>query len=249
MNWTRIKSIMIIFLLFINIFLVIVMGITTYRENNIPEEVVLASASILEKEGFPCDKDIIPDMYKTAPDLSAEFYSANELAEMFFGKQMAFRTEEDTLIAEAGDAKLLVSGNSFIYETKAKRAEASGRKLSDALRKTGISMHGAVYDKKNKCFYMMYKNANLFNMYIYANVNSDGKLCYVKAQWPKVHPAPVKTRVSFIDEISKLPQIFEKKGEIKSIEFGYSLVPMPGNTYVFKPSWRVKTENETQILL
>ena len=248
MNWAKIKSIMIIFLIIINIFLVIVLGITTYRENNIPDEVTKAAAELLEKSGFPCDESIIPDMYVRTSNITAEFLSANELGEIFFGKEMAFKTDGNSLVAEEGSAKLIVEDNFFVYETGRSKSETSGRKLAALLTKKGIGMKNAVYDKKNECFYMMYKNCNLFNMYIIAEADSNGELSYVRAQWPKIYPSPIKKRISFMESLSKVPEKFSEKGEIKRIEFGYAMKAVPGGVYVFRPSWRVTAGNETQII-
>lgn len=88
MNWSRVKSIMIFFLIGINVFLLIVFGLITYRENYIPDSVIDAAASVLASEGFPCDSDLIPNMYKSAAVLNTDFYTASELSDAFFGRQL-----------------------------------------------------------------------------------------------------------------------------------------------------------------
>ena len=99
MDWSKVKNIIILFLISINIFLIIVMGITTFQENYIPGEVLDAAVKVMKNDGFICDKAILPDTYKKATVLKAEFYSASELSEIFFGDQVPFRTKKNTLIA------------------------------------------------------------------------------------------------------------------------------------------------------
>ena len=124
----------------------------------------------------------------------------------------------------------------------------SGKKLLSALKKAGINMKNSVYDSKNDYFYLFYRKVNLFNIYLRAAVDGEGALCRVEAQWPKISPSSHKKRISFIESISALPEKFEKPGRITSVEFGYALVVTQGDKYIFKPSWRVKTENETKII-
>ena len=135
MNWSRVKSIMIFFLIGINVFLLIVFGLITYRENYIPDSVIGAAASVLASEGFPCDSDLIPNMYKSAAVLNTDFYTASELSDAFFGRQLPFRTEGYSLIAESDSdgEKLTVSGSSFAFESDRTEKSASPRKIRRAL--------------------------------------------------------------------------------------------------------------------
>ena len=62
------------------------------------------------------------------PDYTARFYSANELSDIFFDAQLAFRTTANSLIATKGTQTLTVSGNHFLYESGTPATENSNPK-------------------------------------------------------------------------------------------------------------------------
>ena len=230
---------MIFFLIGINVFLLIVFSFITYRENYIHDDVINAAASVLETGGFPCDPNLIPNRYRNTPVLNADFYTASELSDAFFGRQLPFRTEGYSLIAESDSARLTVSGSSFAFESDRTEQSASPWKIRRALEKAGINMHGAVYDSKKKQFVLYYKGLILDKMYIKAGIDSDGILCSADAAWAQVSPSSVKKRVSFMETVSSLPQKIKKKGPVQKIELAYALDSFHSDKYVFRPSWIV----------
>ena len=108
-------------------------------------------------------------------------------------------------------------------------------------------MSGSVYDKKEDCFYFMYKDVNLFNMYISAKLDSDGELCYVSAQWPSTLSALEDKELSFTSVITKLSPAFTDGGTVKAIEVGYAL-HSSGSKFYFSPAWRVNVDGESKII-
>ena len=123
MKWSRIKNIMLWFLIIMNLFMLIFIAVDSYRKTIIPKEVISASMEYLEDSNFSCDRDEFPKSYRYAPTLDVSFYSASDLAEVFFGKQVAFRTSERKLIS-AGSS-MVVSGEVMI--TVAPPKSLSGR--------------------------------------------------------------------------------------------------------------------------
>lgn len=250
MNWSKIKSIMIYFLIAINIFLLAFFTITTVHRSTIPDEVLDASLEVMKKEGFECDKQLLPASHYTLFSLSADFYSAASLSDLFFNRQLAFRTVENSLVANEDGATLTLNGNQFTYENgNSPNDSASPGKIKRALKKLGIDMSGAVYDEENGYFYCMYKNHNLFNMFITAKIDSEGEICYVCAQWPSKISPTKKGTYSFTENIMNLRKTFPGGGKIKDIEAGYSLQSANGTEkYVFSPAWRVNVDGNIQIL-
>lgn len=250
MSWNKIKSIMICFLVAINIFLLAFLSITVYRKNTIPDKVLNASIAVLKKEGFDCNTELLPKVYYTLPAVSAQFYSAADLSDLFFKRQLAFRTVENSLVASEGKATLTINGNFFTYESGyAPDSTASPKKIKRALKKLGIDMSGAVYDEKSGYFYCMYKNLNLFNMYIQAKLDDSGEICYVSAQWPSKLSPMTKRTFSFNESIMNLEKIFPSGGKITAIEAGYCLRSANSSEkYVFSPAWRVNVDGESKIV-
>lgn len=249
MKWTKIKNIILWFLLAMNIFMIAVITITTQSRESVPEEVVDASVSVLAKSGFSINREIFPDNYHMLPDYSAKFYSASELSNLFFKKQTAFRTTGNSLVATSGSQTLTVNGNRFVYESGRNKAEAeSYSEIRKKLESIGIDMRGAVYDEKEKCFYRMYNKANLFNMSIQAMLDKDGNLCYVNGYWPKELTAGERKKFSFLESAVKLKDYFPDGGNIEDIELGFSLVSNGGEKYAFQPAWRVRVNGELKII-
>ncbi len=249
MKWSKIKSMMVYFLVVMNLFMLTIIAVTARHQSSIPKKVIDATVSVLKESGFKIEKDIIPAKYYTLPSYNAQFYSASDLSELFFGKQVAFRTEGNSLVATVGRAVLTVNDNYFSYKSGYDAKETSSAStLKKQLKKLGIDMKGAVYDKKANCFYRMYNNTNLFNMSLEAKLDDDEEICYVKAQWPKELTATERKRTSFIESAMLLKEIFPDGGNVKNIELGYSLRPLGGKKFLFSPAWRVRVDDELKIL-
>ena len=248
MNWTNLKTILIYFLIGMNIFLIICMAIFTHNENAVPDDVLQAACTLLRDDGFEIEPDALPDSYISLPVINASFYSPSELSDIFFGKQLPFRTKGDSLIASEGGATLTVNLNSFSYENGNSIQSASPGKIKRKLKKAGINMQGAVYDEKTGYFYRMYKGYNLFNMYIKASLDDNGNICQISAQWPSTLSAQAAQRFSFTKHVPTLKEKFKTRGKIQNIECGYELKLIGGNKYVFMPSWRVAVGRESIIL-
>ena len=120
MNWSKIKTIMICFLFVMNIFMALFILTTTLSESAVPQKVIDATVEVLEKDGFSCKKETVPTVSYKLPVLEASFYSASDLSDMLFGKQLAFRTEENLLVASELGATLTVTENYFKYKTSQK---------------------------------------------------------------------------------------------------------------------------------
>ncbi len=248
MKWTKIKSLMVCFLIAMNLFMLAIIAVTTKQHSTISKNVVDAAVSVLNKSGFEFDKELFPDTYYSLPSYNAHFYSASDLSDLFFGKQVAFRTEGNSLVATQGKAVLTVNNNNFLYSSGYDAVASSSDKIQKALENMGIDMKGAVYDKKASCFYRMYNNTNLFNMSLEAKLDNDGEICYVKAQWPKTLTASERRKLSFIESTMKLKELFPDGGTITEIELGYSLRQMSGEKFLFTPAWRVRVNDELKII-
>ncbi len=249
MNWSKIKSIMIFFLVAMNLFIAAFIAFTTYRNSAVPDKVIEASVKILKRDGFSCDKKIIPKASYVLPVLDTTFYSASDLSKMFFGKQVPFRTEENSLVADYNDSTLTVSDNHFVFKTgNSPDTSHSASKIKSVLKDTGLNMDGAVYDEKERCFYRMYKGTNLFNMYIKAELDSSGNICEISAMWPGKLIIREEKELTFVTSVTKLKDIFPDGGTITLIEKGYSLKPLGNEKYLFTPAWRVKVDGELKII-
>lgn len=248
MNWSKIKNIMIFFLTAMNIFMISFIAVTTFRESVVPSEVISASSQVLKKDNFLCDNTLIPQKRYTLPHLEAKFYTASELSDLFFGKQLAFRTVENSLIAKENKASLTVSSNHFLFESGYSSDNSfSSSKIKRALKKIGIDMKNCIYDEKEARFLYMYKNICLNDMYIDARLDADGEICYISAQWPYLLKSLREENFSFSEYVTKVKSAFPEGGKIDSVEPVYAL-SSSANKYIFSPAWRVSVGGDGRII-
>ncbi len=249
MNWSKIKTIMICLLIVMNLFIATYIATVTFKNSSVPDSVIASTVEVLKKDGFQCDKSLIPEKSFILPTLNTSFYSASDLSEMLFGKQVPFRTEDNSLVATVNYSTLTVTENFFTFETSAEADTShSMRKIKKALKKAGIDMKDSVYDEKERCFYRMYKGMNLFNMYIKAELDKDGNLCRISAQWPGKMTENEKKNLSFVSSVTKLESFFPAGGTINVIEGGYSLHHIGNENFLFVPAWRVRVNDELKII-
>ena len=248
MNWIKLKNIMLAFLIFMNVLLLSIISLSTLIEENMPENAVDAGLQILSDSGFDCTRDVFPKTYKSMPTLTGKFYSATELSEMFFGKQLAFKTAGNSLIAESDNASLTVTDNHFIYETADETTTASSLKVLKKLKKLGFDMEEAVYDDVKGLFIKKMNNLDVFNMYLDAKLNEDNEICYVAGYWPVITSIGENNHLSFSPYVLKVKDLFPEGGKITEIKLGYSIDNAKKEKYTFKPSWRITVNNETKIL-
>lgn len=239
MKWSSIKNLMLGFLVVMNIFVISAAAVRRYKSEKIPPLVLAASAEAMENSGVSCDESLLPDKYLSMERIKGEFFSAAELSKMFFSEQLAFQTDERTLIANKDGAQLLVEELGFAYYSEAKTVESSEKELRSALKKMGFDMRYAQYGGEGE-FYCSYKGKTVFDMYIRASLGEDGSLARVEACWPKLTSAgSFQTGLSIIGSITAIGEAFSG-GEIKEIEAGYSLVQNDSSSSaVFRCAWRV----------
>ena len=248
MKWPKIKNIMICFLLVMNLSMLCFISLDSYKKIVIPDNVIRASLKILEDSGFRCSKEDFPSSNHYLSSLNVTFYNASDLSELFFGEQVPFGTSDNSLVAKHNGAILKVYSNHFTYSTGKTAKKASEKELKRALKSIGIDTKSIVFDKKEKCFYKMYKHYNLFNMYISVELDNDGEICNISAQWPKEITDLSREKITFTQSLTKLKKAFPAGGSINKIELGYALRFLGGEKYKFVPAWRVNVDGEIKIL-
>lgn len=248
MKWSKLKSIIICFLLAMNLFMLSFIALDSYKKSIIPDNVIEASLTVLEDSGFKCSKEDFPKHNRYLPPLSVTFYSASDLSELFFRRQVAFGTSDNSLVAKHDGAILKVYSNHFNYTTGKSAKKSSEKELKEELENLGIDTKSIVFDKKEKCFYKMYKNYNLFNMYINIELDKQGEICNMSAQWPKEIVDLGREKIAFTESLTKLKKAFPSGGSIRKIELGYALRFLGGEKYKFVPAWRVNVGGDIKIL-
>lgn len=141
MLWSRAKTIMIIFLLCINILLLNVLLISEHKRKRIPDDVIVSCAEILGRRGIEIDTQIIPKYAETAHQYTVanhitdyETFAKKVLGEGIAKTEDGYATE-NAEISFCGDVFRIKFYDGF--ETGDKH-RAPAEKLRAYLARTGI---------------------------------------------------------------------------------------------------------------
>ena len=83
---SMVDNIMVGFLILMNLFMLVIIAVTTMQQSYIPERVINAAIKVIRQSGFEISDDIFPKTYYTLPSYRAQFYSASDLSDLFFGQ-------------------------------------------------------------------------------------------------------------------------------------------------------------------
>lgn len=245
MKWSNIKNMMLALLIVMNVFILGSILAKRLSGERIPPLVNTAAVQAMENSDIVCDRKLLPENYLTMRTFTGSFPSAVELSRMFFGEQLAFQTEERTLIARQGEAELRVEDERFWYSSGLTPVKAGENELRRALKELGLDMSRAVYSREEGQFNLKYDDRTVFGMYIRASLTEDGQIAQLEASWPVINSSVTRrTGISIIGCIPALLERFPEGGTVAGLEAGYSAV-VNENTdlYSFEPAWRITMNN------
>lgn len=246
MKWSIVKNLMLGLLIVMNMFMIGSMLLQRFNNEKIPPLVSAAAVDALSNNGIECDPGLLPDSYLTVRTFSGSFPTATELSRMFFGEELAFQTEERTLIARKGEAELRVERESFSYNGGGLPVQAGEKALRKALKELELDMSRARYIGNGE-FSCVYDGRPVFGMYLRASLDADGNIAGIEARWPSVgYASGRQTGISIIDRIPEVISRFPRGGTIVELEAGYSAVHNESTgVYSFEPSWRMTMKDGT----
>ena len=88
MNWSKIKNIMIIILVLINLFLILNIAFSKYMSQALPEGVGESFENILLKHGITVDEKIVPTAYEMRHSVKASAFGIDYLTQVFIGEKV-----------------------------------------------------------------------------------------------------------------------------------------------------------------
>ena len=244
MKWSVVKNLMLGLLMVMNVFMIGSMLLQRFNDEKIPPLVTAAAIDALDNNGIRCDTALMPDNYLTVRTFSGRFYNAMELSRMFFGEELAFQTEDRTLIARQGAAELRVEDEHFTYNSGAAAAASGERELRLALKAFGLDMSRAAYNGGGE-FACVYDGRPVFGMYLRAAVDADGRLVSLDARWPSIgHALGRQTGISIIGCIPEVISRFPEGGTVSGLKAGYSpVINETTGTCSFVPAWQITMKN------
>lgn len=240
MKWTSVKTMILVLLMVMNLFVLGELMAQRMESEKIPPVVRTAALEALSGSGIVCDEGLLPEKYLTVRSFSGSFPTAAELSRMFFGRQLAFQTEDMTLIAREGGAELRVEGESFVYSRAGKAAEPDEKKLRRSLKALGLDMEQAEYLGDGE-FGFYYEKRPVFGMYIRASVDGEGSPVRVEARWPSLEAAGERrTGIGIISCIPDVIERFPEGGTVVGLTAGCAQVrDADTGALTFEPAWRI----------
>ncbi len=244
MRWSLVKNLLLGLLLVMNLYMLGVSFAKRLSSEKIPPLVAASAVEALENSGISCDPGLFPDRYLTVRTFNVSFPTPMELSRMFFGEQLAFQTEERTLIARQDGAELRVEDEGFSYSSGEAASSANEKQLRRALKELGLDMSRARYARDGS-FACYFDGRPVFGMYIRASLDADGQLARVEARWPlKGYTGDRRSGVSIIDFIPDILSRFPEGGTVTGLEAGYLAVRNENtDIYSFVPAWRITMED------
>lgn len=146
MQWSRAKTILIVFLLCTNVFLLSILLTSHYKRVRVPDDVIESCVALLQKRGIEIDERLIPKTVGSAKQYTVRNVIENyeDFAHMILGSQ----TEPTENGFKTADASISYSGDNFKIEypngcATNDRLTSPSEKVRDYLDEHGIDVKGA----------------------------------------------------------------------------------------------------------
>ena len=269
MNWPRAKTILIIFFLCTNLFLLLTITMSAGRTSIVTDDIIASTIAILKNNRIYIDSETIPRKTHSIPMMRAKnFISDYETFAKAFAGEDAALTESNTYSGSRGTVRyegdyfeFIASETLFSEETKRLSSASAPQIAADIMKKLGFSDSSAVCSvsvdngkttakftrkKDNLCYFnseitLVMTNSGVENVY--------GTWFFDESALPDKVAMKSVTGV-LIDYISlaNRPTVDEK---ITSLDLGYAILEdgIYHKEAIMTPCWRITLENgETYVL-
>lgn len=238
MNWSKIKNIMIVLLVAINLFLLCDLAYINYGSARLSKEVRGSFVELLSKNGIEIDEKWVPRSYESRESIGVEFYSIDQLRDIFLKEKVVFISDGQNIIASTDDKRLVITGSRFEFTTLHPAVESSGNKIIKELDKLGLWVEGAFYDESDGLIKMKIDGALAEGVYIDAALSESGELAYARGLWPKIEPEGEPSRICVIEAVDDICEKLPEGTKIEKIEKVYT-IDLSGHNKPAVPGWRV----------
>lgn len=247
MNWYRVKTVLIILFLAINLFLAAMLGLEARTESREAKERVAAAVSALELGGVTVDCEV-PHKPPRLGTLTLENPKADpaEFAAKILGSEaVRFGNEWRR------DGKTVtVSDGGFVYETGAEAAAANKKSIKamkKALETMGFSMtyaEGTVADGAVQ-FIQAVHGAPLYGCVLTVCPAADGTVARMEGNWANIVESGAERTDIRGAENALLSFLRESEGAgtVTAVDYGYAVLFAEENYHSADalPVWRVET--------
>lgn len=247
MSWAKVKNIMIIILVAINLFLIVDIAVTRYASAALPRGTGESFERVLNKNGIEIEKSQVPAYYETRKKLSATFYDIDYLTKIFLNSQVNYISDGINVIARADNKRLSVSGVSFEFTNGDEWTEAKGSDIIKAMEEIGLSTFGARYVAEEDLVRVFCDGMEIEGIYLDVKLNEAGEIAYLKGVWPKLSQQGTDEKVSVISVINNICTTVPQGSTIRSIEAVF-VMENKGKSCVVTPGWKIHTEKAVYII-
>lgn len=247
MNWSKVKNIMILILVIINLFLIVDIGLTSFMSASLPKGTGENFKRVLYSRGIEIDDKLVPKYYETRKTLTGEFYDIDYLTKIFIGESVSYISDGKNVIAQKGDKKLIVSGTSFEYTAPGQAEDKNGKKIIAAIKKIGLSTFGAAFVQDEGLVRVYADGALVEGVYLDVTLSESGEIIYLKGVWPNLRLNGEEERLSVIKATNEICNVLSPKAHIDNIEKVYFLEET-GKKCTITPGWKIFADGKSYIV-
>ncbi len=247
MSWSKIKNIMIIILVIINVFLICDIILTSLSSNALPDKTANDFVGILKKKNITVDEKIVPKAYEKRETFTVTMYSPDEFSTAFLGERVSFKTVGNTAVAENDNGKLTIEGNFITFKAEGEKASASPTDILKAVKKCGLDVSHTVYDEADGTLKRVFSGIEVDGIYLKVTLSQDGKILYAEGKWPKIEVESENDRASIISAVMNIKNRLPENAHISDAEKIY-VFEYVNNTPNIKNGWRISANGKSYIV-
>lgn len=238
MNWSKIKNIMIIVLVLINLFLILNIAFSRHMSQSLPDGVGESFENILLKHGITVEEKIVPTSYEMRKVINASPFGIDYLTDIFIGERVQYVSEGGSLVAPGNDKKLTVSGDKIEFTTLKASTQKNGKDILNVLKELGLGEEGMYFDTMTGYVRMRVDSIDIDGMYLDVYLDSEGEIASLSGVWPKIEIESREEKVSVIQAVNSICVQLPKGSHITNMEKAYVLESTDSGFEV-KNAWRV----------
>lgn len=247
MNWSKIKNIMIICLVVMNLFLMGDIALTQYMSLALPEGTGESFRAVLKSDGIEIEEGLIPEYYEERRVVKAYFYDIDQLSKMFLGKTVNYISDGQNIIAASEGKKLIVTGKSFEYVTGQPSVEKNGNDIIRAMEKLGLSVKGAEFVKNEGLVRVRIDSMTVEGVYLEVSLTESGEIAHLKGVWPYIEFEGTDDKVSVISAVGKICEVLPIGSKIEKIERVY-LTESDEKECIITPGWKLYANGRAYVI-
>ncbi|MBE7059534.1 MAG: hypothetical protein E7389_01780 [Ruminococcaceae bacterium] len=267
MSWSRVKTVLIVFFLFVDAFLIYNTFVRNRPGTDISAQTVSNTVKVLANAGITVNPDIIKQKTPTLkkPEISNSVDGRQKLAENLMGNDIK-KTENGF---ESDKGRIVFNAVAFSYENFDSDVSLKGIEEKNAIDVAAsyLSKHG--FDVKSSAvrdfnagdngYYIKFGKEidgyPLYESYLDIYIEKSGRLTRIEGYWPEIYEQSVNSgKVSCIDRTKVLinllsvPELnLDEKNEVADIQTGYTLGGLPDSDspilLTLLPAYRVILKN------